>query len=341
MKELENAFRNFIFFDQILFVQPIHSGHINDTFKVSYLQDGKNGAVLLQKLNHSIFKQPFGVMENINLVAEELSRQRDYQELILNPIPTLSGKLLHEEEGGNYWRAFPFFENTKTFLKVENENQAFEAARAFGAFLKGLENIEVEKLNYTIPDFHNGVKRLDFFKKVINKVDTNRKQKAQPFIDKIIAKQDLFSKIAHLKLPLRVTHNDTKISNVLFDQQGEKAVCVIDLDTVMPGIVLSDFGDMVRTFTNSGDEDEADLTKVEMRPIILKALMDGFLSEIGDSLISLEKENLMAGAEWIILMQAIRFLTDYLQGDPYYKIDYKEHNLVRTKNQLKLLETCC
>ncbi len=335
---MEQVIRQFFDFQNLVSARPFGTGHINDTFKVEIEEAGAVKSYLLQRLNHNVFRQPEAVMRNIHLVAEHLSRQ-DYPLKILAPLPTLSGDFLYRDEAGNYWRAFPFFEKTTTFDKVETPEQAFEAARAFGAFARALDGMDASQLQATIPGFHDGLGRLAYFKKVLKKAAPERLAEAKEEVDEVLQNQLIFNKIANLVLPQRAIHHDTKINNLLFDAQTLKAACVIDLDTVMPGVILSDFGDMMRTFTSAADEDEADVSKVEMRMPVFEALSEGFLSEIGGLLTLAERANLTEGGRWLTLMQAVRFLADYLEGDVYYKTKYPAHNLVRTRNQLALFRS--
>ena len=276
-------------------------------------------------------------MENIQLVANHLEK-KNFSDKILKPIPTREGKLLFKEEG-SFWRVFPFFEKTSTFESVKNAVQAQEAARAYGAFSKALIDMEVEKLHLTIPHFHDGIRRMRLFENALKAASENKIAQAIIEIQFIITHSDIFQKVADLKLPVRVTHNDTKISNLLFDWKGEKAVAVIDWDTIMPGTVLSDFGDMIRTFASRSAEDATNLEEVKARPAIVEALLTGYLSEMNEVLTPIEKDNLLLGAKWITLMQAMRFLTDFLENDIYYKTDYIGHNWVRARNQIALFQS--
>jgi Ser/Thr protein kinase RdoA (MazF antagonist) len=335
---MESIIRQFFDFQELIGFAPYGTGHINDTYRVTIRIGESVKNYLLQRLNHNVFRQPEAVMQNIRLVAEHLSRQ-DYPLENLAPVPTLDGRFLHRDEAGNYWRIFPFFEETITFDKVETPEQAYEAAHAFGSFARALDSMDATKLQPTIPGFHKGEKRLAYFLDVLKRAIPERLTTAQAEVEEVLQHQLIFKKIASLKLPLRVIHHDTKINNVLFDAATLKAVCVIDLDTVMPGIVLSDFGDMMRTSTSPADEDEADLSKVEMRKPFYEALLAGFLSEMGDLLTPVERDNLAEGGRWLTLMQVVRFLADYLEGDVYYKTHYPEHNLVRSRNQLALFRS--
>lgn len=313
---------------------PFGTGHINDTYRLTFGHE----SYLLQRLNHFVFSEPEKVMENIQLVAEHLEK-KEFEGKILKPIPTKAGKSFFNDELGNFWRVFPFFEKTSTYEKVRNPQQAYEAARAFGGFTKVLSDIDTTKLHNTIPHFHDGLRRMRLFETALKSASENKIAQAIIEIQFIITHCEIFQKIADLQLPLRVTHNDTKISNLLFDWQGEKAVAVIDWDTIMPGTILSDFGDMVRTFANSGAEDATDLKEVYVNKEILKSLTNGYLAEMSTILTSTEKANLLEGAKWIILMQAMRFLTDFLENDVYYKTEYIGHNWVRARNQIALFKS--
>ena len=315
-------------------VHPFGSGHINDTYKVHFAD--KN--YLLQRLNHHVFQSPEKVMDNIALVAKYLEEKINFP-YVLKPLPTIEGHLFFKDNTHNYWRVFPFFENTATIEVIENSKQAFEGAKAYGGFTKALKNISPDKIAETIPDFHNGLKRVEAFQRAIIKGEKSRLNRAALDIQFLKDHLGFFYKIAALDLPIRICHNDTKIGNVLFGQKKEKAIAVIDWDTLMPATILADFGDMVRTFATAGKEDEADLEKVYIRPEILEAIEHGYVAGMGDLLTPVEKTHLLDGAKWMILMQAMRFLTDFLLGNAYYKIAYEEHNLVRTRNQIRLFQS--
>ena len=312
---------------------PFGNGHINDTYHLSIPE----GVFLLQKINKSIFPNANAVMENMYLVAKHL--QTKGHPLVLMPKLTITGELFHTDRTGNAWRVLPFFEHTRSFDVVENESQAYEAARAFGAFTAALHDLELQKLHYTIPNFHSGIHREQQFQKAIANAVQERISRSEKSIHFISKNSKLFGAVASLSTPLRVTHNDTKINNVLFDSKGKKALAVIDWDTIMPGHLLADFGDLVRTAANAGKEDEGDLDKVFARKEIIEALTAGYMEALQGIITKVECDNLLLGARWITLMQAMRFLTDYLSGDVYYKISYPEHNLVRARNQIRLFQT--
>lgn len=334
---MENILSQFLKYERLHAIVPFGNGHINHTFRVEVLVNGALEKYVLQKINHHVFQNPEAVMENIGLVAKHLS-SKDYPLKILRPRPALSGRMFHFDEAGEYWRLFPFFENTFAPEKVENEEDAFEAAKAFGQFAKALDDMEAHQLKVTIPCFHDGLSRMQSFKQVLADAPEGKLKKAKEEVDEILQSESLFQKIADLETPLRVIHHDTKINNLLFDLESKKPIVVIDLDTVMPGTILSDFGDLVRTSACPAEEDESDLSKVIFRNEIYRAISEGFLSELDSFLTKAEKENLHLAGPWLTLMQAVRFLTDYLAGDVYYSTKYPEHNLVRTRCQLRLFQ---
>lgn len=339
MIELHPIAENFFNMERWIGAEPIGAGNINDTYRIDFEQDGHVKSYLLQRLNHQIFLDPDAVMRNICRVTEHL-KNSSFQYLSPAPIPTLSGRFLHLDEAGNYWRSFPFLPDTYAPEGKTNVATALEAAKAYGAFARALRDFPAQELAETIPGFHDTDRRWDTFLKVIDTDPANRVAGAGAEIEAMFQAKPVFDTISRLKktgaLPLRVTHNDTKAGNVLFDANAHKAVAVIDLDTVMPGTILSDFGDMVRTFVPDKSEDEP--TQVSLRTDMLAALQDGFLSETADFLMDAEKENLLLGGAWITGEQALRFLTDWLAGDVYYKIQYPEHNLVRARNQVLVFQ---
>jgi len=331
----ETLLSSFIDFEELVSAMPHGNGHINDTYKAIVLREGQPHSYLLQRFNDRIFKHPEEVMANIQMVANHLSQQ-EYPLTILQPYPTRSGSLLQKDGQGDLWRLFDFIENTIAHEQVASPQLAFEAAKGFGAFAKALGNIKATELNETIPGFHDGEKRMADFRAVLLVANGQRLAAAKTEIDAVLEHSSIFKKVSSLDLPLRAIHHDTKINNVLFDKNTGKAACVIDLDTVMPGTILSDIGDMVRTFTGTANEDEADLSEVNVRMDIYDALSEGFLSEMSDQLTAEERDHFYLAGIWLTLMQVVRFLGDYLAGDVYYKTKYPGHNLVRAKNQLAL-----
>lgn len=323
--------------------EPYGSGHIHETFLLIKSFNNQIKKYILQKFNSSVFREPEKVMNNIRKITSHLQSfgNKNPDTLYLSMVPALNNEYWYQDEMKNYWRCFDFIEDSYTVNRVEGNSQAYEAARIFGNFMLSLSGINPNDLDITIPDFHNIVKRQEALTKVIHTGIEKRKSEASREISQLTRYEDLIKEYLFIlpDLPVRVTHNDTKINNVLFSSSTGKGLCVIDLDTVMPGTVLSDFGDMVRTFTNSADEDEMDLRKVNFRLEIFKEMVVGFIEGVSGILSPVERNNLILGGKLIIYMQVIRFLTDYLAGDTYYKIEYPEHNLVRTRNQMKLLDS--
>ena len=324
--------------------RPFGSGHIHDTW---VLGNGQQDLYILQKVNTRVFPDPEAIAANIRLVSRHIEGKLT-QENVSDPgryflaiIPLKNGDSGFWDEEGAFWRMFPFIEHTFTVDRAETTQQAYEAARAFGKFQFWLDDMEVGKLNTIIPDFHNIQKRYQTFKKAVEADVAGRKKHLQAEIEFALQVEYLGDKIADLlanqKLPLRVTHNDTKINNALLDEQTGKGLCVIDLDTLMPGTALYDFGDMIRTFTPSVDEDEKDLSQLSIRMDIFEALARGYLFHTHSILTKPEKQNLVYSGQLLTLIMGIRFLTDYLMGDVYYKIKYPEHNLVRCRNQFAFL----
>lgn len=336
---LESLARRFFKIGRWIGATAYGDGNINDTYRIDFEANGTKETFLLQRLNHLVFTRPNVVMRNIRRVCDYLQKQ-DYPYRVAAPVAALDGSLLQKDTGGNYWRVFPFFENTFTPEGMASPEIAHAAARAYGAFARALRDFPTGELAETIPGFHDTGRRWTNFLKTLENDPAGRAAQTAAEIEGVFAAKTVFDRIAALKksgdLPLRVTHNDTKAGNVLFDSVTHKALAVIDLDTVMPGTILSDFGDMARTFAPDRKEDEPGA--LALRSDVLDALLRGFLEETGDFLTSVEKENLLPGAAWITGEQALRFLTDWLAGDVYYKIRYPEHNLVRTRNQLALLE---
>jgi thiamine kinase-like enzyme len=320
-------------------MEEFGSGHINDTYRVK--AGGK--FYILQRVNHTVFKNIDGLTENIKKISAYIaSHNKNHNMQFLHFYSDQDGKQIVEDDIGNYWRLMDYIANTKSFDIVENEKVAYSGGEAYGWFVKVLKDFPAETLMETIPDFHNIDFRLKNFKKAIK---TDVKKRLKEVENEVLFVQQRAEEMRTIllsgqsgKIPLRVTHNDTKISNVLFDNQ-DNAVCVIDLDTVMPGYVHYDFGDAVRTFTNTAKEDEKDLSKVGIDMRLYHALYDGFLSQTQDVLSSDELSLLPFSAKFMTYIMGVRFLTDYLEGDVYYKTAYLRHNLVRAKNQFRLLES--
>jgi hypothetical protein len=325
--------------------QPYGSGHINDTYCASFDQAGNlRLRYILQRINTHVFKTPVELMENVERVTRH-SLERllsdgnpEAHRRTLTCIPAHEGKPYAVDALGNYWRVYPFIERATGHDEIKSNEQAFQAAMAFGNFQKLAADLGGKRLHETIPDFHNTPKRLDALRAAIDADSTNRAASLKPEIDFVLARVADCSRITGLiaagVIPERVTHNDTKLNNVLLDDVTAEGVCVIDLDTTMPGSALYDFGDMVRTATPTSREDDTDLAKLDVRLDRFEALVRGYLGAARSFLNEAEVENLAFAGKLLTLECGIRFLTDYLQGDVYFKIKHPDHNLDRCRNQL-------
>ncbi|MCO4292412.1 aminoglycoside phosphotransferase family protein [Solitalea sp. MAHUQ-68] len=328
---------------RIIGIKPYGSGHINDTYFLKN-EDDLSPNYLLQRINHSIFTNVPDLMKNIQLVIDHLKSKLSTAAAateVLTIVPLHDGELFYKDEDGNYWRVFHFINDTNSYDLVEKEVQANEGGKAFGRFQAMLADMDASLLTETIPNFHNIEMRLNRFYQALENDSAARKHTVSEEIEYINARTEQMKTILKLgrlgKLPLRITHNDTKFNNVLLNKNDE-VQCVIDLDTVMPGFVAYDFGDAIRTIINSAAEDEKELDKIKLNIHLFEAYAKGYLKEAHHFLTDIEVESLMHGVLLIPYMQSVRFLTDYLEGDVYYKISFKEHNLQRTKAQIKLLK---
>ena len=327
---------------------PFGTGHINDTFQVAFDQCGTLIHYTFQRINHNVFKDPVSLMENVDRVTNHISKKIRQQKQqasrhALRLVRAFDGKPYVLDQDGNYWRAYLFIEKVRTYDVLETANQAYQAAKAFAEFQHDLVDLPGGRLNETIPDFHNTPKRIANLEAAIAADKKGRVKEVQREIDFILSRKADASKLLELnatgEIPERITHNDTKLNNVLIDDATGEGVCVIDLDTVMPGLVHYDFGDMVRTGTSPAMEDEKDLSKVSMRFEMFEALLRGYLSRAGKFLTPTERAMLPFSGKLITLEIGTRFLTDYLEGDVYFKIHREEQNLDRCRTQLKLVES--
>ncbi|WP_295652602.1 aminoglycoside phosphotransferase family protein [uncultured Mucilaginibacter sp.] len=316
-------------------IQPFGSGLINHTWKVS---GAGAEAYILQRINTGVFKNPGHIAANLLLVQNYLE-QHTPGYLFVAPIPAKNGEglVIHD---GHYYRLTPFIQNSHTVNVLTDSHQACEAAKQFGQFTRLLNGFNAAQLQYTIPDFHNLTLRVAQFEKALASADPIRLRKAAETIKEAqshTAIAETFSQLAQNKqMPLRVIHHDTKINNVLFDATG-KGLCVIDLDTVMPGFYSSDVGDMMRTYLSPASEEEQDFSKITVREEYFSALHRGYMQQMGEVLSPFEKSLFVYSGKFIIYMQALRFLSDYLNNDTYYGAKYEGHNLMRAQNQLMLL----
>jgi Phosphotransferase enzyme family len=324
-------------------VTPYGTGHINDTYCAVFHQAGVPARYILQRINTSIFRNPAALMQNIERVtshlAAQLSGEPDSSRRVLTLIAARDGRFWHEDAEGGDWRVYRFVDRALTYDTVKSIEQAFQAAKAFGQFQKMLVDLPLPRLHDTIPDFHNTPKRFAAFERAVAADTAGRAVLAKPEIEFAFTHQSIVSVLLDANLPERVTHNDTKFNNVLFDDATGEGICVVDLDTVMPGLVLYDFGDMVRTATSPADEDERDLSKVSMQFPMFEALVRGYLSSARGFLTYAEKQHLAFSGKLIAIEQGIRFLTDYLAGDAYYKVHRDGQNLDRCRTQFKLVES--
>lgn len=335
--------RQFYIHGELRSAEPYGSGHINDTYRAVVDQAGTQNRYILQRINHGIFKQPVALMENIlrvtQHVAVKLAGEPEVSRRVLTLVPARSGQPYHQDEQGNYWRAYLFIERARTLDAVESQRQAYEAAKAFGQFQMLLSDLPLPRLSDTIPDFHHTPKRFAALERAIERDAHNRAAAARPEIELALQRASITSVLLDARLPERVTHNDTKLNNVMLDDTTGEGICVVDLDTLMPGLSLHDFGDMVRTTTSPAKEDERDLAKVTMQLPMFEALVRGYLASAGELLTGAEKQLLPFAGRLITFEIGIRFLTDFLDGDTYFKVHRDGHNLDRCRTQLKLVES--
>ena len=318
------------------------SGHINDTYCATYNQAGHVVRFIHQRINHHVFKNPIAVMENVSRVTRHAlanllaQGNPEAHRRTLTCIPAHDGKPYAIDADGNLWRTYPFIEGARGYDEIECNEQAYQAAKAFGAFQKLTADLTGERLHETIPDFHHTPKRLEALEAAVQADLVGRAIGLQPEIAFARERATDCSRITDMlasgAIPERVTHNDTKLNNVLLDETTAEGICVIDLDTTMPGCALYDFGDMVRTAAPTTREDDPNVTQIGVRLDRFEALVKGYLST-ADFLNQAELSQLAFSGKLITLECGIRFLTDYLNGDTYFKIKRPDHNLDRCRNQ--------
>ncbi len=347
MNDLSVIIKTFSTEGTVLTALPYGSGHINDTYKVETAEaDCFN--YILQRINHKIFKNVPGLMENIDRVTGHIRMKlentpgADPNRQGLTLIRTLDGKSFHQDPDGNFWRMYIFIEDNRSYDIVDTPEKAFEGGRMFGKFQSMIADLPGGPLHETIPNFHNIDMRLETLRQTIAKDPVGRASLVADEAAFVFVRAEEMGTILHLGqkglIPQRITHNDTKFNNVLLDN-NDKGLCVIDLDTVMPGYVHYDFGDSIRTSTNTGAEDDPDLSKVEMDIRLFEAYTKGFLGETRSTLTPLELDNLALAGKLLPYMIGVRFLTDYVDGDNYFKIKHENHNLQRARAQFKLLQS--
>lgn len=312
------------------------SGLINSTWRVT----GNHSDYILQKINQEVFRDPSKIAANVRIIADYLRKNHpDY--LFVEPIQTRSKEDLAYIKGDGYYRLTPFVKGSHTIDVVSTASEAYEASRQFGRFTALLDGLDLSLLNVTIPDFHNLSLRFEQFRESLSKGNQLRISAAEPQVTFIMDHADIVREFDIIRknpdFKLRVMHHDTKISNVLLDEQN-KGLCVIDLDTVMPGYFISDVGDMIRTYLSPASEEENDLGRIRLREDIFEAIVKGYLSEMYDVLSDAEKSAFVYAGKFMIYMQAIRFLSDHFNNDVYYGARYPGHNFNRALNQIELLK---
>lgn len=335
-------------FGKYIGYKPVSDGHINDTYIVEYeTEENSVSCYLLQRINVNVFKKPVELMENVCGVTAFLREKiknngGDPERETLTVYSAKDGKNYYMASDGGCWRLYNYVENTFTINELTNAEDFRNAALSFGNFQNLLADYPIDTLYDTIPNFHNTPSRFEDFKTAVETNASGRKDNALPEIEFAFAREKDCSVITDLlgteKVPVRVTHNDTKLNNVLFDKETKKGICVVDLDTVMPGSALYDFGDSIRFGANTAAEDEKDLSKVSLSLEYFRAYVDGYLETAGESLTETEIDLLPFAAKLLTFECGMRFLGDYINGDVYFKIEYPEHNLVRARTQFKLVE---
>ncbi len=337
---------SFPFEGELVEIKPTGSGHINSTFLVTYSDSNMNYQYILQLINPNVFKKPDELMSNVMNVTSFLRNKiildgGNPERETLTFLYTKDNTPYYKDENDACWRAYNYIGNCTTFDKVDEPIKMLRSAKAFGIFQKRLADYPIDNLFETIPNFHNTPARYEAFKEAIENNLSGRLDEAKEEIEFALSKEADASKLTDMiktgDLPVRVTHNDTKINNVLFDKITNEAFCVIDLDTVMPGLSLYDFGDSIRSGAVTSDEDEKDLDKFNLDIDLYNAYAEGFLDEAAESLTQNEVDNLVFSAKLMTLECGVRFLTDFLNGDVYFKTEYPEHNLVRCRTQFKLV----
>ncbi|WP_027137018.1 phosphotransferase enzyme family protein [Gaetbulibacter saemankumensis] len=344
-QQLKNIFNEFNHGAQFKGFKELASGHINDTYLITTKE---KPYFVLQRINHGVFKDVPGLINNKVVVSSHIQKKledksiKKQQRGVLAFEKTHDGLSYYKDEDGNYWNLMYFIDKSVTYETVSSEKIAYEGGKLMGKFLRLTEDFDANQLIEVIPKFHDMSFRYWQFEESLKVATEERLKDAKGYIELVESLKDEMHILQNLKesgaIRIRVTHNDTKISNVLFNKKN-KGLCVIDTDTVMPGIVHYDFGDAIRTICNTAAEDETNLDLVEFNFDYYKAYTKGFLKKMKTSLNDIELKYLPLGAKTMIFIMALRFLTDYLNGDIYYKIKYPEHNFDRAKNQFKLLES--
>lgn len=342
MEKALNIVKNFDLSGEVDTIKPLGNGHINSTYLVK-MSDGEKYTI--QAINGYVFKDPASVMNNIVKVTEHIRKKldslgEDSSRGCLRVINSKSGLPYFKDEEGVFWRAYSFIDEASTYDNADDPKTLYNAGFGFGKFQRQLSDIDASALCETIPDFHNTPKR---FENLVNAIKADKLQRVKTcpeVIDFYLSREKEMSYLTDMRktgeLPIRVTHNDTKFNNILIDDKTGDALAVIDLDTVMPGLATDDFGDAIRFCANTAEEDETDINKIHFDMKRYESFADGFLTGVGGNLTNKEIEALPYGAKIITMEIGMRFLTDYLEGDVYFKVHREGHNLDRAINQATL-----
>jgi len=349
LREIKAVAAHFVISGEFLVAERFGGGHINDSYLLTYQQDIRPVRYLLQRINDQVFKNASLLMDNIQRVTGHIARTlksqgaRDAGRRVLTLMFTHEREPCCRDKAGSHWRLYRFIEGAHNHDVVETAEHADRAGRAFGTFQRLLADFPGPRLHETIPDFHNTPLRFEALERAVQADPRRRAAAAGREIEFALDHRSLAGVLLDLQrrdeIPERIVHNDAKISNVLLDRRTGEELCVVDLDTVMPGLALYDFGDMVRSMTCTCAEDEINLSKVEVRMPLFEALAGGYLESAGAFLTRAERRHLVFAGKLITLEQGVRFLTDFLQGDMYYKTTRPTHNLDRCRTQFKLVES--
>lgn len=326
-----------------------YGGHINDTYFATYAADGSQRRYVHQRINAAVFRDPPALTQNIAAVTQHVREKLvamdmpDVERRVLRLVPTREGRDLLVTTHGDYWRTYPYVEGTASYGTARGPQDAFSAARAFGEFARLLSDFPVQSLHVTLPNFHDTPMRVSALVAAVESDAHNRARLAQREISQAMRLQPLSTALQEIacaaNLPLRATHNDTKITNVLFDEGTGEAICILDLDTIMPGLTLYDVGELVRTASTRAAEDEPDASKIEVDPELFGAVANGFIAGAGAMLTTAERNAFVTAGKVLAFENGVRFLADYLNGDAYFRVHHEAQNLDRARAQFAVVES--
>ena len=348
-KDLQEVFANYGFdASSYVNIKQIKIGHINSTYTLYFDQGSSVKRYLLQEINTHVFKNPIQLMENIEKITTFLSEKvrlsgaKNYENLSLRVIHTLDHHSYMISSKNHFFRVYNFIENAKTYQKTNDLKLFYNAGKTIGTFQNMLSDFDASQLHETIPNFHNTPYRFQTFLKVLKENPCDRAKDCEEEIQFVLHLKDftpvITSLIEQKLIPIKVTHNDTKLNNIMYDCETKEGLCLVDVDTVMPGTILYDFGDAIRSGCNRADEDEKNLEKVRFSVDLFKAFSEGYLSSVASSITECEVNHLVDSAILMTFECGMRFLTDYLDGDHYFKTKYDNHNLVRCRTQFHLVK---